>query len=606
MNKIFIAIIVCITIALIGCEDFKLGDDFLDKPNSSDQTIDTVFTNKFYADQALNSCYSTLRDLLINGNRAGYRSLENLSDLLDGMTSEYHTGSMTASSSSIWHKLPSAEIRKIWTYLENVDNVPDMTIQEKELRKAEVKVILAYHYAELFRHYGGMPWIDHAYKPVEDIVMKRMTVEEHVQKVVQLCDQAAAVLPWTTTEGDYGRMTAAAAKALKFKILLHAASPLYNNNTPMLPESHEAVQNHIVWYGNYDSKRWQDALDAGLDFLQTNQDKGDSYKMVKPVGNDLDAYRNAFASGYLDRNNGEIIFPIQNQDIWGLGQRYFASTRFGALAPSLEFVNKFERIDGSLPDTSIVDHVQKPYFSSHKQGEKYAVLKTRYIRDPRLYETILVNGDKWQSREAEVYIGGREGFPGATSSFKSLTINGFANRKFVRDFKNEIVGKFFVNAYIRMPEIYLGIAECMAELNKMGTADKFGKTGFDYLNYTRLRVGLKPMVATDPGKTLPARIVLDTKEKQIEAILHERICEFAFEECRFHDINRRKLSAQMNFSRHYISTDKLADKNFKVNILKSVNVYAWCENWDNKYYLLPIEANEIQKGYGLVQNPGWE
>ena len=70
----------------------------------------------------------------------------------------------------------------------------------------------------------------------------------------------------------------------------------------------------------------------------------DSYKMVKPVGNDLDAYRNAFASGYLDRNNGEIIFPIQNQDIWGLGQRYFASTRFGALAPSLEFVNKFERI----------------------------------------------------------------------------------------------------------------------------------------------------------------------------------------------------------------------------------------------------------------------
>ena len=133
-----------------------------------------------------------------------------------------------------------------------------------------------------------------------------------------------------------------------------------------------------------------------------------------------------------------------------------------------------------------------------------------YIRDPRMYETILVNGDKWQSREAEVYVGGREGFPGATGSFKSLTKNGFANRKFVRDFKNEIVGKFFVNAYIRIPEIYLGIAECMAELNKMGTADKFGKTGFDYLNSTRLRVGLKPMVAADPGNTLPSRLVLDT------------------------------------------------------------------------------------------------
>ena len=87
--------------------------------------------------------YTKLYDL-INGTRDGYRALENLSDLLDVMTSGYHTGSVTASSNS-WHKMPSAEIRKIWTYLENVDHVPDMTSEEKNLRKAEVKVLLAYH-----------------------------------------------------------------------------------------------------------------------------------------------------------------------------------------------------------------------------------------------------------------------------------------------------------------------------------------------------------------------------------------------------------------------------------------------------------------------------
>ena len=48
----------------IGCEDLKFGDNFLEKPNSDDVSIDTVFSSKKYADQAMNQFYKSLWDFM--------------------------------------------------------------------------------------------------------------------------------------------------------------------------------------------------------------------------------------------------------------------------------------------------------------------------------------------------------------------------------------------------------------------------------------------------------------------------------------------------------------------------------------------------------------
>ena len=48
----------------IGCEDLKFGDNFLEKPNSDDVSIDTVFSSKKYADQAMNQFYKSLCDFM--------------------------------------------------------------------------------------------------------------------------------------------------------------------------------------------------------------------------------------------------------------------------------------------------------------------------------------------------------------------------------------------------------------------------------------------------------------------------------------------------------------------------------------------------------------
>ena len=39
---------------------------------------------------------------------------------------------------------------------------------------------------------------------------------------------------------------------------------------------------------------------------------------------------------------------------------------------------------------------------------------------------------------------------------------------------------------------------------------------------------------------------------------------------------------------------------------EAINQRVWTVQWDNRYYLCPIDLNEINKKYGLIQNPGWE
>ncbi|QZT39025.1 RagB/SusD family nutrient uptake outer membrane protein [Halosquirtibacter xylanolyticus] len=609
MKKTYIIVFALCALLISSCEDFKVGDNFLDKPNGGDKTIEDVYSNKLNADQALATCYHTLRTRIIDGTGYKYQGIDQLTDYMAGKRpTAYHDGSINSSTQPTYD-IPANELRILWTYIENVNKVPDMTDEEKATRKAEVKVLVAYHYLEMLRYFGGMPKIDHVYLPSENTYMERMTVQEHADFIVKLCDEAAKVLPWHAAEDDFGHLTAAAAKAVKFKTLHYIASPLFNSANPF--KDGEASAKFITWLGNYKESRWQDALDAGMDFMRTNTKNGDWFGLVLPKDNTLNGYRDAYADGYLNRNNGEIIFPVQKTARWLKNIRAFGNTRYGMNMPSFEHVNGYEFTDGSLPvlDTNASaeelannEYFQNPYFKKHAPKTKYKDLE--YIRDPRMYENIVVNEDRWQGREAEVYNKGREGInnPGY---FKSLCLNGFGTRKWTRDYKNEILNRPFCNAYIRMPEIYLGIAECMAELNMLG-ADEFGHDVYYYLNQTRQRVGLIPVAATNVTGTMPARLICDSKEKLLNIILYERKVEYVMEQERFFDINRRMISEVLKYKRHIIYTTKQPDGSFKIELRDfKWTPFTWADNWDNKYYLQPIPVNEINKQYGLIQNPGW-
>lgn len=229
--------IAILSLLLVGCDDLKFGNDFLEKPLSNEMNIDSVYAKKVYAEQALNQVYHSLPDFHPHNNRLSWCALESITDLADALKSggtEYHKGNVTASNAaasaySLSYNEEHGEfsatygIRQAYIFLENIDRVPDMTQEEKNVRKGEAMMIIAYHYMNMLRNLGGMPWIDHAYKPADDMQMTRMTVEESVQKICKLIDDAAALLPWEVSSADDGRMHKAGAYALKSRLLTFVA-----------------------------------------------------------------------------------------------------------------------------------------------------------------------------------------------------------------------------------------------------------------------------------------------------------------------------------------------------------------------------------------------
>ena len=561
----------------LGCEDLKFGDDFLEKRTSTDISVDTVFSSKIYAEQVLNSVYRMLPDGLPQYNRLSWSMLDSYTDLGDFAKAGTTYAAWTASTSenNLPYRLstetaanrgPFAGIRLAYTFIENVDKVPDMTSQEKELRKAEAKMIIAFHYSQMFRWYGGVPWVGSAYTPDDEFYNERMTVEETVDKIVSLLDEVAAVLPWKVSETDDGRMTKIAAMGLKVRVLLFAASPLFNDDTPYMEG--EAAEKKIVWYGNKDKSRWQRALNAGLEFMQALQTNG-HYGLVNTGNPRMD-----FRAGYHDRATGEVLMGSRFHNKLTTGGIVDNQLRYGVCVPTLNLVDMFPMADGTKFSWDNPEHATYPFFDANGN----------HSRDIRLYETAIVNGDAFQGRKAETYEGGRE-----YTAFLGVQSTGFQIAKFFGD-RSWPINNFYQWPLLRLPEVYLSIAEALNEMDR-------GAEAIPYVDRIRNRVGLPGL-----SKNL-------TKDELRDAILHERAIELAFEEVRWFDLVRYKRSDIFKSTRfckglrfHRNSTTGEIMWEFKDTRYER----AWINAWDNdRFFLLPINQTELNKKRGMIQNPGW-
>ena len=273
LNKIYAMLLLVGSVSLSMCTDLKLGPDFLDKAPDGGMDIDEAFSSRVNAEKVVAGAYVALPYGLPYGwngyqDKLGMDLLESITDLCQsylGWGNEadynYYNGHYNPSGVLFRSKYSYAEehcwesVRNAYIVIENIDKVPDMTQEMKEIRKAEMKMIIAVHYTDMFRHYGGLPLLDKAIYPGDSYDYPRETVENTVNFIVRLCDEAASVLDWTTSATDDGRFTAAAALATKVRVLLFAASPIFNSDTPYLDG--EASSKRMTWYGNYDPQRWQ-------------------------------------------------------------------------------------------------------------------------------------------------------------------------------------------------------------------------------------------------------------------------------------------------------------------------------------------------------------
>lgn len=587
MNKSIKALLWVLLVGMItGCEDFKLGNAFLEKAPGDDVDIDVVFSNKKYADQVLNQAYRSLPDYLpmeSRGYRGNWGNTDGVTDICYNRESAYVSGSLKASYEIGFPYYPNSTtqnignplygIRKAYIYLENVDRVPDMTGDEKKQRKAEMKVIIAYHYSQMLRHYGGLPWIDHAYNPDDPFQFPRLTLEETVGKIVALLDEAAADLPWYASDTEYGHLTAAAAKALKLRVYLFVASPLFNNDAPYMDG--EAAVQKLTWFGDYRQERWRDALNAGLEFLRLNEQNGNYHEIVK-TGDDP---RQNYVDGYWKRGSREVIMASHRYPIYDMSMKsldrghndWYISTRSS-------YADMFEWKDGTPFSWDNPNHMAHPFFDENMKP----------TRDPRLYETLIINQDKFQKLNggAQCYQGGLQSKE--NSKYNKSSIYGYSIRKFVRDKGEEVKNQPYQCPLVRMPEVYLSIAEAMNQLGIAKQKDEFGRNAYDYINLVRNRVGM-PDVREVEGQEL------------VDILLHERVVEFGAEEMRYFDLIRWKRADLLSTPVETLNIVKNADGSFTYERSTTEQKYDWKDHW----YLIAFSQDEINKKYGLIQNPGW-
>ena len=648
----------CFSYAVSSCSDLAFGDSFLEKAPGVDVTIDTIFSSKLYADRALNSAYSTLRTGLTvhandggfeyqqAGNKLGWDNLDALTDILNshcswgGVYQVYYNGSYSSesenensahASSTKMGFYPNQDvtwrgIRKAYLYLENVDRVPDMSETEKTIRKGEAQMVIACQYHELLRHFGGVPLL---YSSVDtsnslDIDFSRKTFDKTVEFIIDLCDNAAKKLPWRVTAVDDGRFTKAAALGLKIRVLLLAASPLFNANEPYWTVNQPVAGNvgkipteeidKMVWYGNYERKRWERVVTACEEFFAENARNGNVYQLVQPETRDAEGYRKAFSGCYADRYNSEILIAtFRNLKTFGdsYHRMYFgpssdtngnAGRGYGGGSVTLDYVDMFPYATGER--ASYNEWIEKNGSIGTLDNNPFTG------RDPRLYETVMIAGDHFQSRPAEMWIGGLE--RGAESN-GGRAPSGFCIRKFLWDYNQLTFHDRPANyAYLRMAEIHLAYAEA---LNETGQKDK----SYEELNKVRNRVGLPDMSDAllhrlQSGKSLPVynECALEGDAELREDILDERARELAFEEVRWFDIVRWKRADVFKKELHgldiTIVDGSLSSGDLKLNFpqpkVESVSRY-WQTNFSPKWYMSAFPSNEINKGYGLLQNPGW-
>ena len=596
MKKNIILYLVCLC-CIASCEDFKLGNDFLEKPLSDEMNIDSVFSRKVYAEQQLAQTYHSLPDFLPVDGRLGWGILEGLTDLGD-QNDRYHSASLTAEgSSSSAYSMMYAQItgsanygiRQAYIFLENVDRVPDMTTEEKNIRKGEAMMIIAYHYVDMFRNLGGMPWVDHAYSADEDMSMERMTIQEAVETVCSLIDDAASRLPWTVASNDDGRMTKAGALALKSRLLTFAASPLYNSESPY--REGEAADRHYVWWGDYQESRWEDALEAGLEFLRENRRSGDEYQLV-----DNGDPGDSFFKGYFERWNFETLISSHRYVTCSRENFPIYMVSYGRGRPLLNYADMFQMKTGEDFDWDNPEHRVHPFYTEDKEE----------VRDPRLYETLWVCGAPFWGRTCEIYKGGREQPKsmggGQDWRWSDQGRSGFAMKKLVLDQYTDYNNRMYQCPLMRLPEIYFNIAEAMNELGIAGQKDEFGRDAYDYVNLVRARVDMPPVTP----EMVPAGEALR------EYILDERAREFGYEEVRYFDIVRWKHKDYLEDTPRRLEIFPVEPKidgeyrNFTYEIkTDQLLERKWVTYWDDKYYLCPLSQTDVNKKYGLVQNPGW-
>lgn len=627
---IYTALVLC---SLCACSKF------LDIVPDYEATIQTSFTLEHSAKKYLYTCYSWLPDILSVDSDPGFGfwggEIWGIQSYEVSNSFYYATGGQGTvnpylnywdggrGGSSLYKAVRDCNI-----FLDNIGNVSDMRETERARWIAEVKFLKAYYTFWLVRQYGPIPLMKENL-PIsaspDQVKRFRDPVDSCFDYIVSLLDEAIPDLPAIITDraGELGRVTSVAAASFKAKVLVYAASPLFNGNTDYAGLVDK--RGIVLFPQKYDPDKWKKAAEACKQAIDICEGIGMELFRFQPTGvgvsvSDTTITKMSIRGAFADKNwNSELIWGGVNDVInqyaltpvtWDPDNFPVTNVVYGRYGPSLEFASLFYTNHG-LPIEEDKDWDYTGRFQLHTAtaadkyniAQGYITANFNFNREPRFYADLGFDGGIWYGQgrynDNDTWVlKCKLGQPAGFLNNKVHTPTGYFPKKLIY-YENTLTSpKTYHNywypvARMRLAGLYLLYAEALNEDSGPGPEI------FEYLDKVRERAGLPGIqdawtnYAKHPGQ-------YKTKEGLREIIHRERNLELAFEGEYYWD-QRRWKTAEKAFN--------TSISGWSIRESDAVNYYkkTWISQqvFNKRDYLDPIEQSTILDNSNLVQNPGW-
>jgi hypothetical protein len=653
MKEIVKKIIICMLLL-----PWASGCGYLDIVPDNTIEIEYLFENEEKAYKALSTCYTYMPDMEFfhqslslagdefcgrldasvaesRSNCRGLKLMKGWQNSTDPILSYWNGG---GGAKSLYQGIRICNI-----FLQNINDVPDMTPEDIADCTAQVKVLKAYFHFILIKLYGPIVIADQNIETsaeVDEVRQERKPVEECFQYVLGLLNEVLygengselSLLPNQRTSSFYGQIDKVITKAIRAQVLLYRASPLFNGNSEYY-SNFVGVNGEKLFSMDDDQEKWKEALDATEIAIAAAEKEGKKlyeYKASLPYW-DEDYYSKSEIAKYCYNNRYSIVDAWNDELVWGysgiswstqgsfqnatqvrslsntsstfswqwLGATYKMEELFYSKNGVPIDEDKTYDYENRLQLTKIPEDVY--HYGYMQRGE--TTVKLHLDREPRFYAWLAVDRSIWRTHTTAYdmkmrYLevpGGRTAASSTDFYWTGIGIKKLVHPNTQNSYWQRIV-KYPI-PLIRLADLYLMYAECYNEYYGPN------QNVYDKLNAVRARAGLlTPIeqvwndgnIVKNVGKHL-------TQEGLRDIIQYERLVELCFEGHRYFDILRWKRAGEF-FTTPLQGWNITGADPEQFYQLSTLETREWVTP---KNYLFPIPLNDLNRNPKLVQNPGY-
>lgn len=425
-----------------------------------------------------------------------------------------------------------------------------LTEEQKSELLGQAYFLRAWCYYLMFKWYGGVPLVTEVLNPIPQPGTPRATTRETYEFILKDLDTAIAMLDGKVAgrnNYEYGRPTVATALALKGRIMVLYASPLFNRAN--------------------DKSRWTEAYNFFNQAIPVINQYGNFLAYEGNPGTNASNWAKMFIDGASEANPEALWFAQYNtiasgstpdfskNNSWEAGIRPSNCFGSGGKTPSAAMIDLFPMKDGKRPSSYNSYTVLDPSSISYNKDLPFL------DRDPRFYRTFAFPGVCW-AFEGDA-VNAAKHYPYEGVNYQLWNYVWYTKAEDRNNIENgDTYGPDGLlggvkGMYIRKRTDDLHVSSAYRYVFSQGNGFKFSASPNIEMRYTEVVLNYAeaacqaghPDVAVEQLKKVRTRVgytgdcglqanLSSDEAACMAAILYERQIEFAYEGKRFDDLRR--------------------------------------------------------------------